>query len=296
MLRNIAFHGYTLWLFTYSDLKTMVFPSTFFATSIYLAKEISQPDHDIPRITGRLLSRIPQTLLWTWINCLAFNVNNQRLPHAIEEDSLNKLWRPMPSKRLTINQANLLAAVVYPIAVLSSLTLTRGLISSIFLVLFGYLYNDLRFGDHSIISRNILNACGFTSFAAGALDTMAGTFFHSNMIAWLAVIGLVILTTVHIQDMYDQIGDAAAGRLTVPLVFGDIIARITIVLPVLVWSLVCPRYWDVKFIGYGTVGVLGVVVVMRLLLVRTVKGDRNTFIIYNFWLASIYSLPLIAFM
>ncbi|ORX94173.1 UbiA prenyltransferase family-domain-containing protein, partial [Clohesyomyces aquaticus] len=282
---------HTLWLFTYSDLKTMVVPSTLFALSMGLAKVLSGSGSKTHEHMECLVRRIPAILLWTWINCLAFNVNNQRLPHAVREDTFNKPWRPMPSKRLNNRQAGTLAMSLYPIAVFTSWVLGGGLVPSLLLLLFGYLYNDLRMGDKTALIRNILNACGFTSFAAGGLEVALQSPTGPDTFRWLKAIGLIIVTTVHIQDTYDQTGDAAAGRLTIPLILGDGLARWTITIPMIVWSFICPRYWNVGPSGYLAVGGLGCIVIGRLLMVRSVKGDRTTFLIYNCWLVVIYGLP-----
>lgn len=64
---NMSYHAYTLWLFTFSDLKTTVFPSTAFAVSNGLAAYQAGPVAS--QRGGRIffLIRIPIILLWAWI-------------------------------------------------------------------------------------------------------------------------------------------------------------------------------------------------------------------------------------
>ncbi|KAF2462589.1 uncharacterized protein BDR25DRAFT_248637, partial [Lindgomyces ingoldianus] len=288
----------SLWLFTYSDLKTMVFPSTAFALLYSFAESLSRSDDDPNTVIDYLARRIPSILLWAWMNCLAFNVNNQRLPHAIQEDELNKSWRPLPSHRLTLYQASLLARVVHPITAIVSCIVGGGLAPSSLLAVFSYADNDLRYGDTTVMGRNVLNACGFTSFAAGALQVAIRSHspFDAEDTKWLTVITLVVFSAVHIQDLYDQVGDKAAGRLTIALVLGDHTARYTIIAPLVFWSGFCPTYWKASSIGYYVVGSLAIVVVGRLITLRTVEGDRRTFLIYNGWLVATYMLPLLACM
>lgn len=288
-----SYHARTLWLFTYNDLKTMVFPSTAFAISNALA---AYRAGSAAKQTGGpliLLIRLPLILLWAWINLLSFAVNNQRHPSALEEDRLNKPWRPVPAGRLTGAQAKSLALVTYPASFLASRLLGGGSGQCVLLALFGYIYNDLKGGDVNWLLRNLLNACGFTCFASGALEVALQSATEPGMIPWLLIIATVVCTTVHTQDMYDQPGDSAAGRKTVPLVIGDGPARWSIAITVTAWSWLCPLYWASAAVGYFVPVALGVLVGLRSLTKRTVKEDKQTFRIYNAWLVSIYILPLV---
>lgn len=290
LLRAAAYHTTTLWLFTVNDLKTMVFPSTAFSffASVYVDESTA----------ASFLTRIPHILIWTWINLLAFTVNNQRTRSAITEDKLNKPWRPIPSGRVSPSRAESLGNLTYPIAQLVSVLLGGGLAQSALLSIFGYVYNELGGGgDCGPIVRNILNAAGFTSFASGALDVATGGGAVSTgptMLAWLGIIALVVSTTVHAQDIYDTVGDAAAGRRTVPLVFGDRKARASIAGAVMFWSAVCPYYWRSGILGLAVPSVLGTWVAWRTLSRTGASDDRATFRIYNAWLVGLYSLPAMA--
>ncbi|KAL8724363.1 MAG: hypothetical protein Q9166_007999, partial [cf. Caloplaca sp. 2 TL-2023] len=85
----------SLYLFTASDLKTVVFPKSLVGTLNGLSTLFSASG--TPSSTLEVFSRIPLILLWTWLNLLPFNINNQRQPAAILEDKINKSWRPLPS-------------------------------------------------------------------------------------------------------------------------------------------------------------------------------------------------------
>jgi len=290
---DVSYHAYTLWLFTYNDLKTMVFPSTAFAISNALAAYRAGWAANQTGGPLILLIQLPLILSWAWINLLSFAVNNQRHLSALEEDRLNKPWRPVPAGRLTGAQAKSLALVTYPVTFLASRLLGGGSAQCVLLALFGYIYNDLKGGDVNWLLRNVLNACGFTCFASGALEVALQSPTEPGMIPWLLVIAGVVCTTVHTQDMYDQPGDSAAGRKTVPLVIGDGPARWSIAITVAAWSWLCPLYWGLAAVGYFVPVALGVLVGVRSLTRMTVKEDRQTFRIYNAWLVSIYILPLV---
>jgi 4-hydroxybenzoate polyprenyltransferase len=290
---NEAYHAVTLWLFTFSDLKTMVFPSTAFALSNGLAA--FRAGTASSNTTGPLdfLGRIPTIILWAWINLLAFTVNNQRHVSALEADRMNKPWRPIPAGRLTGAQARNLGLVAYPIAFAASILLGGGTRQSALLALFGYLYNDLEGGDVNWLLRHVLNACGFICFASGALKVALQSHTKAGMIPWLFIIGAVVCTTVQTQDMYDQPGNSAAGRKTIPLVIGDGPARWSIAVAVAAWSGLAAMYWGSAAAGYLAPVTLGVWVGLRSLVKRSVEDDKTTSRLYNAWLVSIYILPLV---
>jgi 4-hydroxybenzoate polyprenyltransferase len=290
--KQCAFNLYSVWLFTLSDLKTIVLPSTAFGLVNAIALSLNHtPTLPAP---SEILHRTPLVLLWVWINLLPFAINNQRQPAAILEDGLNKPWRPMPSRRLSPTAAKRLMLVAYPLAVLGSLCLGN-LAQSLTLILLGYWYNDLHGGDASCLVRNLINAGGFLSFASGALQAAIGARASALPLLgwWSLVIAAIVFSTVQTQDMYDQRGDAVRNRRTVPLVVGDAPARWTIAVPMVVWCWATPWLWRSSTLGYVAPVALGLTVAVRTLKERSERGDRNTFRIWNLWMVSVYLLPLI---
>ncbi|KAL8653588.1 MAG: hypothetical protein Q9210_002006 [Variospora velana] len=235
--QQLAFHVKSVWLFTYSDLKTIVFTSTCSALlnamalsleNIYaLSSTLNIPGPD------RILKRTPLILFWIWINLLPFNIDNQRQPPSIEEDSMNKPWRTMPSRRLSPGSAKTLMYILYPIALITSSFLGT-ITQCLALVVLGVWYNDLRGSDGNPLIRNIINGCGFVCFSSGAMQVAIGGFQTEVQVSesalqlygwWFFVIACVVSSTVETQDMPDQRGDAARNRKTIPLVLGDGPAR-----------------------------------------------------------------------
>ena len=109
---------------------------------------------------------------------------------------------------------------------------------------------------------------------------------------WLTLIGGVFFTTPQMQDMPDVRGDAARGRRTVPLVYGDCVARWSIAVPVMAWSFNFPAFWGMDPWGYiPTVGAGGVFVA-RLLMRRSSAADADTRKLWCVWLTTIYLLPV----
>ena len=294
-LQRLSYHVYSIWLFTLTDLKTIVGPQSAFAVVSILSGEALTTSQS-PGISV-IARRVPRTVYWTWINLLPFAIANQRQPKSIQEDAQNKPWRSMPSKRLSESQAKYLMLVLYPIAITSSFAL-GGIRQSAALVLLGYWYNDLGGADKSCIVRNFINACGFLSFATGAAEVLSASErftspFHLVALKWFEIIGAIVFSSVQTQDMYDQEGDSLRGRKTVPLVMGDSLARLTIAIAVTWWSFLCPAFWKLGIASHVLSCAMGGVIVVRTLSMKTVAADKTTFRIWNLWLVVLYSFPLL---
>jgi hypothetical protein len=109
----LSFHIYSLWLFTLSDLKTIVFPQTVFG----ILSALSQVGSGVALSNSEehlsIIRRTPLVLCWVWINFFPFAINNQRHPQSIAEDALNKPWRTLPSKRWSSYQATCAMFLLY---------------------------------------------------------------------------------------------------------------------------------------------------------------------------------------
>lgn len=108
----------------------------------------------------QVLNKTPMVFLWIWVNLLPFAINNQRKPEAIQEDSLNKPWRTMPSQTLSPESAKHLMLFFYFIAILIS-GFFGNVLQCLVPVLLGHWYNDLRGADANYLIRNFINSCGF---------------------------------------------------------------------------------------------------------------------------------------
>lgn len=87
----------------------------------------------------------------------------------------------------------------------------------------------------------------------------------------------VILSTMHVQDLKDQEGDAARGRQTVPLALGNRVARWTLAVPICLWSCLCTQFWGVGATAVGlAVFALGALVAVRCVRCSGRSADRRT--------------------
>lgn len=180
----------------------------------------------------------------------------------------------------------------YVVGVLGSIYL-GGLTECSALVAQRWEYNGLGAANDSYLVRNLLNATGYLTFAAGAAKVayvQSGTTIRGDTYSWFILLGLVVATTIQIQDLYDQEGDGARGRRAIPLVAGDRIAGLSVGLPVAVWSLLCRAFWRLDGRGFVLPMLLGAVVIFRLFRYKGICADNTSFKLWNAWVVVLYIL------
>ena len=289
--KTCLYHMHTLWLFTKSDLKSILAPTLAFG---FLSAQSNVLLVTPPLDNVQLLSRSGMIFAWGWINLFLLCINNQRKPIAIEEDKINKPWRPLPSGRLSSSQATHVMLGALPVGWLIS-AYTGGFYQFLLLVLLNVWYNELGGGDN-VIFRNLINAIGFTLYNSAALDILSGgkarSWDSSISVQWLGTIGAIVLATIHIQDLRDQEGDRARNRTTMPLKIGDWPCRLTLTAAITGASFFALRFWNFPTVGCGLVVFLSGLLAWRLLTKRSACEDSQTFKSWSLWLVSLYALPI----
>jgi 4-hydroxybenzoate polyprenyltransferase len=163
------------------------------------------------------------------------------------------------------------------------------------LTVFSYMYNDLDGANEHFLTRNLLNACGLSAIGLGAAEVATGYGEFSirrNTIEWIAILALVITTTVQMQDLPDVEGDKARERRTFPLVYGDRMARWSVAATVFPWSVLCPYYWKLSVWFYVPSCSLGATIAFRVLYCKTIAQHEVTWKFWCFWMMALYLLPL----
>ena len=291
--RTLLYHAYSLWLFTFSDLKTIIVPKTAFGIITILSGSTLTRSPRPGWLTG--VRCLPLIMLWIWFNLLPLDMNNQHRQGDVKEDKKNKPWRPIPAGRLSVEETKFFMLASYVVSVLGSIFL-GGLAECLALVAQGWIYNGLGAANDSWLARNLLNATGYMTFAAGAAKVaciQSGTMIQKGTYSWFSVLGLVVATTIQFQDLYDREGDRARGRRTIPLIAGDMIARLSVGLPVAVWSLLCPAFWRLDARGFVMPMLLGAVVIFRLFRYKDVYADKISFKVWNAWVVALYLLRFV---
>lgn len=286
------FHLRTIWLFTRSDLKTIVFPQTIFG----LVVALSGPPLTTNTQTEpfELLENMPKVTVWIWLNLLNEAISNQRLPDSIIEDSINKPWRPMPSKRLTTKGARQLNLLTIPVIMAMSL-LFRSYEAAVALIILSHMYNELHGANENWIVRNLLNACGFSSFSIGAATIACGhgkNAITNETYTWIGILAAVIATTIQMQDLPDIEGDRKRGRKTVPLLYGHGLTRWSVAVLVFCWSIACPFYWTSNVVVFAPSVAIGGVIAARVLQMRRCDADEGTWKLWCVWMMVLYMIPL----
>lgn len=221
---------------------------------------------------------------------LLFTLDNQRQAGGIEEDAINKPWRPIPAKRIMPEQTFYSLLAMIPVAIAFS-ALAGPLWECLTLIFLNCWYNNWGGGDTNWFVRSFLNCCGFINYGAGALRLATQAEISPAGVEWLVMYGLVVLATIHVQDLRDLEGDKARGRRTLPVIIGDEACRWTVALPVTFWSFFCPYFWRLGPAAYLPSVVLGAYLSWRVLCKRTVQEDRTSLDVWCIWLASFYFLP-----
>ncbi|KAF2645496.1 hypothetical protein P280DRAFT_486664 [Massarina eburnea CBS 473.64] len=281
----------TLFLFTLRDIPALVIPQTTFGITIALAGTVTL---NTSQSYTEILQRIPLVVFWNWINVLLFSISNQRLPDSVLEDTVNKPWRPLPSRRITPAQARQLLLVVIPMALFTG-ALLGGVPEATLLMVLTWMYNDLGGADESPIIRNLLNALGITCYSSASAIIAAGgdrQNLNKDTQFWLGVVPGIIFTTLQIMDLADMAGDASRDRKTLPLIYGEGFTRWTIISFVLGWSVACPCVWDTGSIGHLICITMGAWLSLRTHFCRGVLQDKRNFKLWSLWTMTLYSLPL----
>lgn len=242
--------------------------------------------------TGKeLLQRLPLVILFNWSSVLIFAFANQRLPEAVVEDRVNKPWRPLPTGRVTSEQTRRLMLIAIPVVLALNVTIGVWRESALILVL-TWLYNDLKGGDEIIRDLIIAVAFGLYNMASLTIAVSAQTEISTQGYTWIAITSGVILTTMQVQDLKDQAGDCARGRLTMPLLLGERMSRWSIAIFVLVWSGLCTFFWELQPWAYGLPAVLGGFVAFQAVRGRSPEQDSRTWKLWCLWMMVLYVLPV----
>ncbi|KAG1837950.1 UbiA prenyltransferase family [Suillus tomentosus] len=270
--RRIRRHIMTLFLFTKSDVFTVLIPITL---STFAAA--SHPD----------INRIPHIIIWIWLHLLKHDIYNQMLDP--EEDRKNKPHRPIPSGRINVQNAADVRWLLVPVClVFSAMYGIKVLACSACLEALSIWYNEFG-GDRTWLSKNLLTAIAYTILELGTTIVLGSSM--DNILARAAAFNFVMFaTTIHAQDFKDEEGDLLAGRRTLVTLFPTF-ARMSMTIGIPLWSLCLSRLWEVDifcslaFMAYGTI------VGARFMVYRTASAHEQSCKLYSLWFGLVHILP-----
>ncbi|KAF9815583.1 hypothetical protein IEO21_04504 [Rhodonia placenta] len=259
----VARFVYTLYMFTHSDMQTIMLPITSFSY-------ISVPSTSV--------GRMAQAVLWTWLHLLQCCVSNQI--YSIPEDKDNKPWRPLPAGRITVQRAKYLRWTLLVICFALSGHYGVFEAGAVFTVA-TLLYNEGGLDSHWE-TRNLLNALAYAAFDTGASsvarldrDPALSTIITSAQ--WYSI--LIILTTIHASDFRDEVGDRLQKRRTIPVVMPGL-GRLSMPIGLIAWSYAvfalpgCPTSLSSAML------VLGTIVGTRFYYLKDAPADRTSYLLY----------------
>ncbi|KAF1847087.1 uncharacterized protein K460DRAFT_374232 [Cucurbitaria berberidis CBS 394.84] len=291
----ILYHAHTLLLFTCDQILDTVIPGTTFG----ITAATSGPVLDLPaqNITS-ILQRILLVAVWLWLVILQFCLQNQRNPGSVEEDSINKPWRPIPSGRVTSAQVEYLLIATHILASVASCCLGVLPIFVVYIILITA-YNDFGGGDHNGILRNLFCGAGFSCYFSGAMSIALGPDISMSFQAWkwtLLITFCILATTIQTQDFRDEAGDKARNRSTLVTKLGRKPALWTVIILVPLWSLYTTL---VFFEGGWKMAVIPVVLGGTLVTTafQAMGGDmheldRRMYKIWCLWMFGLCPLPV----
>ncbi|KAK0478768.1 UbiA prenyltransferase family [Armillaria novae-zelandiae] len=267
-------HARTLFLFTYTDYKTIFLPITLFACAAAPVQHVTLLFYG---------------MAWTWLHQLHIDVSNQY--RSVAEDAINRPWRPLPSNRLTDQQASYLRYALPPVCLFFSIAGGRDVVfASIVLSIAFVLYDDFGLAGHWI-GKNIMNCIGYLGFEYGATKIMAGsTTLRPEARLSLLMSGLIILTTIHAQDFPDVEGDKAMGRITLPL-YAPLFSRLLVCIGVPMWSIILSFTWDISPGKRILLICFAIFVAWRFYRYKTASREATSYVFYNIWLFAVHTLP-----
>ncbi|KAI5859746.1 UbiA prenyltransferase family-domain-containing protein [Durotheca rogersii] len=290
-IRAVRFHLMTLFLFTKTDFKAVILPQSLFALAIFPMRVQSGLE---PRyLSGFIPPRMPYAVAWLWLHLLVENISNQRLPASILEDKANKPWRPIPSGRLTAAEAKGLLRALVPLALLASVLMGSFTPSAALLTLI-WLYNDLEGSSIDPLQRNVINAAAFACFGWGGAGVLLSGSSENEELQrnWGVLTTAAVMSTIHVQDFPDMVGDTASGRRTAPLVYGEGLARWSLAVLVPSWSIACLVFWGVPLLAWVALLGMASIIAAFTLTRRYYASDELVWKLWCFWLCVVYLLPL----
>ncbi|KAI4518195.1 hypothetical protein K525DRAFT_250669 [Schizophyllum commune Loenen D] len=250
---------YTVYLFSGVNL--------FGVTAVSFAASLS-----VVQVTS--VSAFVEAFLWIELHLLAFEIT------GIEEDKRSKPHRPIPSGRLSLSGARSLHAL------LTGATLLLGIRHGLFWYsathhLSTTLYNQYGWARNWFY-KGFCNACGYACFVFGAIVCL-DPHEHNSERAMRApmIIALNVLITGSMQDFRDMDGDAAVGRMTIPILLPQPLARWLHVVTIVACSTFVCWHWESPLFAVAVIYGFAGVMTVSLLTDYSVHADRRSYKLYN---------------
>ncbi|KAF7301974.1 Integral membrane protein [Mycena indigotica] len=217
---------------------------------------------------------------------------------GLEEDRLSKPDRPIAAGRLTVFWAQRLYILVGILSVVWSVYHGLLLCSTIYMIAI-VCYNELQMSRHWFF-KSFLGAIGYAVYCWGTTSI----FDHGNALSVTSIVAitcsfLLHVTTGHAQDFRDLSGDAAIGRVTLPMLLPPALARWSLSASIILWTTALAALWLPPPPVIALLAALASVTSMRFVKniaarddIHREKLDGKAYWWYNMWLITAHMLPL----
>ncbi|KAH8921380.1 hypothetical protein BT69DRAFT_1221553 [Atractiella rhizophila] len=276
ILSRVLRGGKTLYYLTHSDFKTVMLP--------VLAFTIAVAWHGFARFAA--------SALWLYLLLIEWSLANQTSGNALIEDVLNKSYRPIPAGLITLKMAKRLRWFMPVLNLVQSYILGGRLTvyASMALSIIVFVHNDLELSSQ-FWSKNFLAAATFPGMEIGCIAVSCASLSLGEVSASDSIyspedldratdLQRILLTSIHVQDLPDVIGDAAAGRKTLPIVFPRA-ARMSIPIILSLASTGAILISDAHEVLVWLTIAFGAITSLRYLLVREPKREMLSYGLYN---------------
>lgn len=102
---------------------------------------------------------------------------------------------------------------------------------------------------------------------------------------------IVIVSSIHLQDLQDEIGDRAMGRKTFPILLGQTVTRSSVIVFIMIWTIYFPVVWRVSGIFRWYLNTLGGCISIRVWYLRRKVDDEKSYRLYNVSKTDILCIP-----
>ncbi|RDA94602.1 hypothetical protein CP533_2460 [Ophiocordyceps camponoti-saundersi (nom. inval.)] len=215
-----------------------------------------------------------------WVTCCMYSFNLFTQSRSLDEDLLNKPDRPIPSGKISVEEAFRRFLVIWLALAAVCVFHPQIITATVLWFLLTLLLGATKSGGHWFWKNTIAMSLGtWAFFSAGhklMVPAKAEPPQHAAMMAVWA--GL----TAHVQDFRDQKGDRKVGRRTIPLSYGDGPARI--IVATLLFPAAFAVLYKLDFVRNAPLLLCCVHAWLsyRILACRGKDSDTSTYTIYGF--------------
>ena len=280
MLKNFIYHilqeTNITWRTIKNDYNTTLIPITTYF--IFSASRTPNP---------KILKVLTTSILYATAYIVPFCISNQL--NGIEEDKLEKPYRPLPAGLITIKGA--INRYIIWNMLLMIISKKLGVMKWSVLWMIVTVYHNFLNGDKHFFTKNIISMTLGTAAQFGA----AWNSYHPTMSrdkkVWMWMVSIWIGIMANIQDFRDIEGDLKSHRKTLPIVLGNNQARIVMSFVSMTSGLILHKLFkdfNSKPLAKAVnIGVLGwhFLIAARLWFARSHQADQIT---YKYHLSFLY--------